>query len=124
MTILPGQILNPSGAIKAKPISDAIKAILSRKSSDPLDDKTVTHVQEIALALVKKAKEGDVNAIKELADRVEGKAAQSLEVKHVDPFDQLTTSDLLEFSRTLSIRLESIPVEIKAGAGKKKIRAL
>lgn len=58
----------------------------------------------IARAMVAKAKEGDVAAAKELADRIYGRAVSRLEVAHTDPLVELDMGearDLLEALRGL-----------------------
>jgi hypothetical protein len=66
----PGQSGNPNGRPKSKPFKDAIQRALKEAEGD--EDM----LNAVALALVKKAKEGDVPAIKELADRLDGKVTQ------------------------------------------------
>ena len=68
----PGQSGNPNGRPKSKPFKDAIQKAL--KAADGDEDM----LNAVALALVKKAKEGDVPAIKELADRLDGKVTQPI----------------------------------------------
>lgn len=69
-----GQSGNPAGRPKSALLSDALRRRLAE-----VDDKDVegrTHAEVIADQLIAKAKEGDVAAIREIADRVEGKARQ------------------------------------------------
>ena len=68
----PGQSGNPNGRPKSKPFKDAIKKAL-KAAGDDVDD-----LEAVAKALVAKAKEGDVPAIKELADRLDGKVTQPI----------------------------------------------
>lgn len=68
----PGQSGNPAGRPKTKPFKRALQEAL--KAAD--DDSEM--MQAIALALVNKAKEGDVPAIKEIADRLDGKVTQPI----------------------------------------------
>jgi hypothetical protein len=70
---------NKNGQVRRKPIRDALDAILARSPEDPLNDKPKTIAQEIALSLVREAREGKVKAREELIDRTEGKPAQSIE---------------------------------------------
>lgn len=56
-------------AAKAKIWSDAIRKAVVQKQN----------IDKLAMALVEKALEGDISALKELGDRIEGKVAQSVE---------------------------------------------
>lgn len=68
----PGQSGNPNGRPKSKPFKKALSDAL--KAAE--DDSEV--LKAVALALVTKAKEGDVQAIKEIADRMDGKVTQPI----------------------------------------------
>lgn len=58
-------------AKKAKVWSDALRKYITQNPKD---------LEAAAKALIAKAKDGDVSAIKELGDRLEGKAMQSVEM--------------------------------------------
>jgi hypothetical protein len=67
----PGQSGNPEGPRRVKVWRDAInRAIKRREDTDPLA------LERLADALLRKVAEGDVSAIKEFGDRVDGKVAQ------------------------------------------------
>jgi hypothetical protein len=68
----PGQSGNPNGRPKSKPFKNALQEALKAAA----DDEDLLNA--VALALVKKAKDGDVQAIKELADRLDGKVTQPI----------------------------------------------
>jgi hypothetical protein len=68
----PGQSGNPNGRPKSKPFKKALSEAL--KAAE--DDSEI--LQAVALALVAKAREGDVPAIKEIADRLDGKVTQPI----------------------------------------------
>ena len=68
----PGQSGNPNGRPKSKPFKEAIQRALAEAG----DDKTA--LQAVATALVGKAMLGDVPAIKEIADRLDGKVPQGV----------------------------------------------
>lgn len=70
----PGQSGNPSGRPKKLHITDAIRAELERKGPDG-----VPNDEAIARALVEMARAGNMDAIREIADRTEGKARQRIE---------------------------------------------
>jgi hypothetical protein len=66
----PGQSGNPGGRPKTKPITEALRELLA--SVGPvLGEKT--NAQSLADRLLVMALNGDLSAIRELADRVEGK---------------------------------------------------
>jgi hypothetical protein len=88
----PGQSGNPGGRPKKTPVTDAYGQWLNQPSDSHPD---LTWAQLIALQQVKKACDGDTNAAKEITDRVEGKAKQSIEVKDVtDEFSGKSTAEL------------------------------
>jgi len=68
----PGQSGNPGGRPKTKPFRDALKRVLDEAGKD--DER----LRLIAEALLGKAATGDVQAIKEIADRLDGKPAQAI----------------------------------------------
>ena len=68
----PGQSGNPNGRPKSKPFKDALEKALKAAGDDG------DMLANVATALVGKAMAGDVPAIKELADRLDGKVAQAL----------------------------------------------
>lgn len=68
-----GQSGNPGGRPKTKPFVEAIREEVQEA------DGNRTKLQAIAAKLVEKAMEGDMAAIKEVADRLDGKPAQALQ---------------------------------------------
>ena len=75
----------PIGSVnRQKPFNDALLMTLR---SNPLA------LRRIAAKLVERAEEGDLAAIREIADRLDGKAPQAVEVGDV-PFDRLTDAQL------------------------------
>jgi hypothetical protein len=68
----PGQSGNPNGRPKSKPFKQALQKALRAAEDDS------EMMARIALALVTKASEGDVPAIKEIADRLDGKVTQPI----------------------------------------------
>lgn len=63
-----------SGPKQEKPFRDALLLAVKEATAD--EDKQ--KLRKLAEKLVEKAIEGDVTAIKEVADRLDGKAAQSM----------------------------------------------
>lgn len=74
--LLPGQrSLNPSGRGKEKLWRNAIMASLSTNPNGEYDLAKITAVSD---ALIIAAKAGDMQAIKEIGDRIDGKVPQGL----------------------------------------------
>jgi hypothetical protein len=65
-----GKSGNPGGNFKEKPFRDALRKVLYENDRQKLDT--------IARALTKAAEQGDVSAIREMADRLEGKVPQAI----------------------------------------------
>jgi hypothetical protein len=72
----PGQSGNPGG----RPKRDAITSALLLQLEQPNTD-TETIADSIAAVLVKRALSGDVRAIREIADRTEGRPRQQIKVE-------------------------------------------
>src|SRR5271166_3074377 len=68
---------NPGGRPKAKPLTEELERLLEQEAPN---GKGETWAARIARALVLKASKGDVRAISELANRLEGKPPQAIEV--------------------------------------------
>lgn len=66
----------PSGPFADKPYREALRVAVKRRSND--DAKGKTKLDRIAAALVQQACDGDVPAIKEIGDRLDGKVPQAL----------------------------------------------
>jgi hypothetical protein len=76
-----GQTGNPGGRLDQKPMRDAIGLALAElHSAKDAEGKAVKFkkLRLVAEALVDKALQGDVTAIKEINDRMDGKALQTL----------------------------------------------
>lgn len=71
MTFEPGKSGNPEGRPK-RPFKAALERALKRMQSG--DDPAA--LEKLATKLVEKGLEGDLQSIKEVADRMDGKAAQ------------------------------------------------
>jgi hypothetical protein len=68
-----GQSGNPAGRVKDKPFRDALRLEIAAAGEDQ------RALRRVARALLKVASEGEVSAIRELADRLDGKVAQAVE---------------------------------------------
>jgi len=75
-----GAPLGNKNNTKAKPWADAIRRSLARRE----DGDHGKSLNELADALLDKAAEGDMSALKELGDRLDGKSAQSVTVGNED----------------------------------------
>ena len=67
----PGQSGNPEGRKRRKPITEMYTKLLIQNPEK---------LEAFCMNMIEKAAEGDVMAIKEITDRVEGKALQSVDV--------------------------------------------
>ena len=72
MTFQAGKSGNPGGKPKQKPFRDALMMALKDAGED------MPALRDIAVTLVNKAREGDIQAIKELSDRLDGKVPQAV----------------------------------------------
>jgi hypothetical protein len=76
----------PIGSVnREKPFNDALRIALKR---DPL------RLHRIAEKLAEKAEEGDLAAIREIADRLDGKPVQMVD-RHDVPLRELSDAELL-----------------------------
>lgn len=71
----PGQSGNPNGRPKSKPFKEALDRAIKAAGEDPYARLSL---DDIAKALLTKAATGDVSAIKELAERYDGKVPQAV----------------------------------------------
>jgi hypothetical protein len=61
-----------------KIMRDALSLELAREDKDPVDGLKAKRVRLIAKALIRKGMEGDVAAIREINDRMDGKVPQGI----------------------------------------------
>lgn len=73
----PGQSGNLNGRPKKKPLTEELERLLAE---DAPKGKGQTWAAVIAEALVKRASKGDVRAIVELGNRIEGRPVQAVEL--------------------------------------------
>ena len=81
MTFKKGQSGNPKGRRAEKPFRDALNMELVQAGENH------KALREIAKRLIKEANSGNLNAIKEVADRMDGKAAQQVALTGPDDAD-------------------------------------
>jgi len=76
MAFKPGQSGNPGGSTKRRLLTDAlVSRLLWPADEKPRKDELRTTAQVIVEHLIQKALQGDMRAITEIYERVEGKAA-------------------------------------------------
>jgi Family of unknown function (DUF5681) len=73
----PGQSGNPKGRPRDI-VTQAYRRLLAK--ADPSDPENRAYAETLAEQMIIKAKGGDVRAMKEITDRVQGKAAQLIEI--------------------------------------------
>ena len=81
----PGQSGNPKGRPKSITFSEACRKALAEAEGD----ETVAEV--LAKAAIEFARKGSAQHLKEINDRVEGKARQPIDVSVTDPKEQLAS---------------------------------
>lgn len=94
--------LGNKNASHDKPWSDAIRRALLANDGKKL--------RAIAEKVVEKAEEGDMAAIREIGDRIEGRPRQQMEVTGADGKDLIPPTDMLEVARRLGHILASATV--------------
>jgi hypothetical protein len=72
-----GESGNPSGRPKLTRLTDALRVQLAETNPDAPEE---TIAEQIARALISEAKTGNVQAIREIADRTEGKPKQAIDL--------------------------------------------
>lgn len=97
MPFAKGQSGNPNGKTLDKPWREALRRALARSGGK--NGGVAEGLDKIAAVVVKLAQEGDLAAIKEVADRLEGKAHQSvdLNVSNEQPVTELSDNELVRF---------------------------
>lgn len=96
----PGHSGNPSGRPKGSGrLSKALAALMLEQY--PGDERGRTYAEFIAEKLATAAAAGDIAAIRELADRTEGKATQRIEnVAAWDRFERMSHDELMRYAET------------------------
>ncbi len=84
----------PSGPFADKPFREALRVAVKRPLND--DAKGKTKLDRIAAQLVSEAVDGDVPAIKEIADRLDGKVPQALVGDPSHPPIRVTRVELVD----------------------------
>ncbi len=109
----PGQSGNPKGRPKSLTLSEAYRRELAKV--DPADPAKRTFAEVLAEQMIIKAKRGDVAALKEIADRVEGKSKQSV---------TLTVERRAKYERAIENMMEEATAEGEELSREEAIAAL
>lgn len=78
---------SPRGAKSDKEWRDAIRLAVNELRDDPESGGKAKALRLLARKLVQKAMDGDVSALKEIGDRLDGKPAQAVEMSGKDGED-------------------------------------
>jgi hypothetical protein len=78
---------------KDKPFADALRMEIAEAGGDP------KRLRRIAVALLNKAEEGDIQAIAQVADRLDGKPAQESTLTVRNELDSMNDTELRDFIR-------------------------
>jgi hypothetical protein len=101
---------NPGGRPKKKPITDELERLLAEKAPNA---KGRTWAALIAEALLHRARKGDVRAVAELANRIEGKPFQTVSVGYENPLEHVSDEELQQRMAELERQLGLTPSENK-----------
>ncbi len=85
MAFKKGQSGNPGGRSKEKPFADALRMEIAAAGEDH------KALRRVAKVLIENAESGDIRAIRELADRLDGKPMQAVEASVDASVDSLTS---------------------------------
>jgi Family of unknown function (DUF5681) len=91
----PGQSGNPGGRPKSRIITEAYNRELVKPAND--NSKPRTKLEQVAQAQVKRALKGDTRAAKEITDRVEGTAVQSVQISGQTDITAGRSTEEMEF---------------------------
>ncbi len=92
---------NPGGRPKTKPLTDVLEWLLDQEAPGA---RGRTYAEVIAEALIKQARKGDVRAIAELANRIEGKPLQPV---NVDASWEISLAEGIKAARERVTRMEA-----------------
>ena len=84
--------------------------------------RKIRYLNLLALNLVQVAAAGDIQAVKEIGDRLDGKPSQSMDVTHRRTVEDLTDDELIE--RIRQIRTEVVDGAIEAEGSEEELRPL
>jgi hypothetical protein len=91
---------NPGGRPKKTQLTDACRALLETVVSG--DPHGRTYAEKIAEVICRMAIKGDIRAIRELADRAEGRPRQAIQIEQAPPnsiFERRTSDEIDWFAK-------------------------
>ena len=94
MPFKPGQSGNPNGTLPAKLMRDALMIVLHQKKG--YKGRKVRRLQIVADKLVCEAEQGNVIAIKEILDRVDGKVPSDVKISTNKALDGQSFEELAQ----------------------------
>jgi hypothetical protein len=93
---------NPGGRPRATPLSDAYRRLLEKPY--PGDERGRTYAQRIAEVVCFEAGGGDLAAVREVADRTEGRPRQNVETNCMNlDLSRLTPEQRLQLAELLAL---------------------
>jgi hypothetical protein len=96
---------NPGGRPSKTPLSDAYRRLL--ETPYPGDERGRTYVERIAEVVCYEAGGGDLAAVREIAERTEGKPRQNVEMNPID-LSKLTPEQRLQLAKLLALANRSV----------------
>ena len=96
---------NPGGRPSKTPLSDAYRRLL--ETPYPGDERGRTYVERIAEVVCFEAGGGDLAAVREIADRTEGRPRQNVEMNPID-LSRLTPEQRLQLAKLLALANGSV----------------
>jgi len=110
---------NNLGGKSKKPWADAIERAIKRmQSEDP------QALEKVARKLLSKAARGDIMALKELGDRLDGKSMQPIQITETSPWDGLTVNDIIALANAVNARINLAPSQVGATIDHEEVGAL
>jgi hypothetical protein len=97
---MPGKSGNPNGRPKRTPLTDVTREKLPQKIPD--DPQGRTYAEAIVDKLIAMALSGDIAAIRELHDRAEGKARQTIDIGNAalrEAYERLSAEEVQAWQR-------------------------
>jgi hypothetical protein len=94
----------------------AIKRAIARRDNG----KNPIALELLAEKLLKKCDQGDIPALREFGDRIDGRATEHKIIEHRSALDDMKADELLEFSRAIARLAERGADQCDDGIGEKE----